>query len=128
VRGGIWKTKFFGWVDDKILGDLYAQCRVVAVPSVWPEPFGLTGLEAASFGKPVVAFDVGGIPQWLEDGQNGFLVESQNVDQLSEKISLLLENEALAGRIGQVGKKRLRKEFTLERHLDKLEKVLVDKA
>ncbi|MCG2686180.1 glycosyltransferase, partial [Candidatus Parcubacteria bacterium] len=87
-----------------------------------------TGLEAAGFSKPVVAFDVGGISQWLEDGQNGFLVEPQSREHLTEKISLLLEDKSLARRMGQVGKKRLQEKFTLERHLDKLEKVLANKV
>ena len=47
----------------------------MAVPSLWPEPFGLVGLDAASLGRPAVAFDVGGIGEWLTDGANGRLVE-----------------------------------------------------
>jgi glycosyltransferase involved in cell wall biosynthesis len=43
------------------------------VPSLWPEPFGLVGLEAARLSVPAVAFDVGGVTEWLKDGVNGFL-------------------------------------------------------
>ena len=47
------------------------QASLLAVPSVWPEPFGLTGLEAAACGVPAVAFDVGGIREWLTDDETG---------------------------------------------------------
>ena len=52
-----------------------AGAVLVAVPSLWPEPFGLVGLDAAALGRPAIAFDVGGIGEWLTDGVNGKLVE-----------------------------------------------------
>ena len=56
---------------DRLIGALAA---VLAVPSVWPEPFGLVGLEAAARGVPAVAFDTGGIRQWLHHQISGLLV------------------------------------------------------
>ena len=46
---------------------------MLVVPSLWPEPFGLVGLEAARHRLPVAAFAVGGIPDWLRPGVNGYL-------------------------------------------------------
>ena len=47
---------------------------LLLVPSLWPEPFGMVGVEAARRGVPAVAFAVGGIPEWLIDGVTGRLV------------------------------------------------------
>ena len=70
-RDGVAVT-FAGWVSpderDRRLGD-----ADLLVPSTWPEPFGLVGLEAARAGVPAAAFDVGGIRDWLIDGQTGAL-------------------------------------------------------
>jgi glycosyltransferase involved in cell wall biosynthesis len=61
---------FPGWVPQDALRALAAEHDVFVMPSVWPEPFGLAGLE---LGLPVAAFSVGGIPDWLTDGENGHL-------------------------------------------------------
>jgi glycosyltransferase involved in cell wall biosynthesis len=55
-----------GWVDHTGIGALLAESRALVLPSLWDEPFGIVGLEALSLGVPVVAFRVGGIPEWME--------------------------------------------------------------
>ena len=104
-----------------------------AVPSVWPEPFGLVGLEAASAGLPAIAFDVGGISQWLKDGVNGFLVPGNPPTARSLALGLV---EAFADleRIERMGvaAREMAFEMSVEKHLDRLEEVFdsvcVDKA
>jgi glycosyltransferase involved in cell wall biosynthesis len=71
---------FPGWVSPAERAALLKQTDLLVVPSVWPEPFGLVGLEAALFGVPSVAFSVGGIPDWLSDGVNGSIVEEGVID------------------------------------------------
>ena len=63
-----------GWIDAARRDAALARASVLALPSRWPEPFGLVGLEAARFGVPTVAFDTGGIRTWLTPGVNGLLV------------------------------------------------------
>ncbi|MDD4310410.1 MAG: glycosyltransferase family 4 protein, partial [Candidatus Cloacimonetes bacterium] len=66
------KAEFLGWAAD--VNQIYAGADIVVVPSRWQEPFGLVGLEAFSKSKPVVAFDIGGISEWLKHKVNGLLV------------------------------------------------------
>lgn len=65
---------FTGWLDDDRRWEGVRRSSIVALPSVWPEPFGLVGLEAGALGVPAIATDVGGVREWLRDGLNGALV------------------------------------------------------
>jgi glycosyltransferase involved in cell wall biosynthesis len=60
-----------GWVSPDARDLLLQEADLLLVPSIWAEPLGLVGLEAARFGVPAVAFDLGGVRQWLADGVNG---------------------------------------------------------
>jgi glycosyltransferase involved in cell wall biosynthesis len=66
---------FPGWLDSDRRADVLNASDLLLIPSRWPEPFGLVGLEAGLHGVPCVAFDVGGIREWLHHDTNGWLVE-----------------------------------------------------
>ena len=53
-----------GWVERGRLSALYARARALVLPSRWQEPFGIVGIEALSFGVPVVAWESGGVGEW----------------------------------------------------------------
>ena len=82
------RVTFTGWLSHNELNRFYQRCALVVVPSIWPEPFGMVGIEAMSYEKPVVAFDVGGISEWLTNGRNGFLVPPGDEKKLADKIKL----------------------------------------
>jgi len=70
------RVEFPGWVDAAARQAFLRAAHLLVVPSLWPEPFGLVGLEAAAFGVPAVACNVGGVRDWLEDGVSGRLVSA----------------------------------------------------
>lgn len=70
------EIEFVGWVNPDHLPSLFATCHLLVVPSVWPEPFGLVGLEAGLHCLPAAAYAAGGIPDWLKDGVNGYLASA----------------------------------------------------
>jgi glycosyltransferase involved in cell wall biosynthesis len=95
----------------------------MAVPSLWPEPFGLVGLEAASHGVPSVAFDVGGIREWLQDDVGGRLVrEVGDADALGGAIASMCTTPGELARLGD-GARRAARMLTITAHLDVLERV-----
>jgi glycosyltransferase involved in cell wall biosynthesis len=115
------KVRFAGWVSPQGLGEYYAGAKLVVVPSRWPEPFGMIGLEAMHYGRPVVAFRVGGIPDWLEDGVTGLAAPEQDVHALAGSIDRLLGDAQLCAKLGAQAQARVREKFSFERYLDRLE-------
>jgi glycosyltransferase involved in cell wall biosynthesis len=114
---------FPGWVAADALARLLHAASLLVVPSVWPEPFGLVGLEAAAHGVPAVAFDAGGIRQWLRDGVNGRLVKPVGDPvALGGAIADLLADAAAVDRLS-AGACRVAEELSLDAHLDRLEGV-----
>lgn len=67
------EVRFAGWLEGLRARKAIEDADAIVVPSVWPEPFGLVGPEAGLLGVPAIAFDVGGISDWLSDGVNGYL-------------------------------------------------------
>jgi glycosyltransferase involved in cell wall biosynthesis len=63
-RGEGPELEVLGWVERDRLPGLYRRARALLLPSRWQEPFGIVGLEALSFGVPVVAWESGGVPEW----------------------------------------------------------------
>lgn len=66
-------VRFAGWLDEGARDAELAAADLLVLPSVWPEPFGIAGLDAAHLGVPSVAFAVGGVAEWLADGETGQL-------------------------------------------------------
>lgn len=123
-RGLPERVEFRGWVDHVELAKFYREAAVVAVTSIWPEPFGLIGIEAMARSRPVVAFDVGGISEWLADKETGFLVKRGDIVALAEKIDLLLHDVTLRQKMGISGYERAKQFFNRKRHVEKLMRVL----
>ncbi|MDD4310370.1 MAG: glycosyltransferase family 4 protein, partial [Candidatus Cloacimonetes bacterium] len=103
------KAEFLGWAAD--VNQIYAGADIVVVPSRWQEPFGLVGLEAFSKAKPVVAFDIGGISEWLKHKVNGLLVYPGDSGKLAMAISSLLKNPELRQRYGKAGLELCKQHF-----------------
>jgi glycosyltransferase involved in cell wall biosynthesis len=66
-------VKYAGWVGSDQKLELIREADLLAVPSLWPEPFGLVGIEAGSLGLPAVGYAAGGVPDWLIPGVTGEL-------------------------------------------------------
>jgi glycosyltransferase involved in cell wall biosynthesis len=97
------RVRFMGFVPQEELKNFYRECTAVAISSVWPEPFATIGMEAMRYGIPVVAFDAGGIKDWLTDGQNGFLVPWMDREKYAARLEQLLKNKTLAREMGERG-------------------------
>lgn len=112
MAGGDERIRYIGYV--KQVEDVYHTADVVVVPSRWQEPLGLINLEAGACRRPVVATRVGGIPEVIHDGDNGFLVPPGNVNALTASVRRLVEDAALRERLGKRGRQLVEERFTLQ--------------
>ena len=112
---------FTGWIARAAVDTLCAQSDLLVLPSLWPEPLALVGLEAARHRLPVAAFAVGGISDWLTSGENGFLAPGNppTVEGLADAIIACLENPDTLARLRE-GAGRLSADFAFDRHVELL--------
>lgn len=117
-------TEFVGWVNEQHRDALLKESHLLVVPSVWPEPFGLVGPEAGLHGVPTAAFAVGGIPEWLNDGVNGYLAPADPPTSkgLAEAINKCLCNSETHERLRH-GAKVMAERFEMKNHLTPLLRV-----
>jgi len=114
------KVEFTGFLNRNEIKDYFAKASVVVIPSLWPEPFCMVGLEAMSCSKPVVAYDAGGISSWLRDNYNGYLASRGDIPGLVHRVDTLLKNKKLAEEMGRNGRKLFEEKFSKKIHLDNL--------
>jgi L-malate glycosyltransferase len=89
---------------------------VLLLPS-WEEPFGRAVVEAMAMGVPVVATDVGGPREIMQDGREGYLREPRNAPAWAHAVRLLADSPALASEMGRAGRRRAERSFTLQQHV-----------
>ncbi len=114
------RVKFRGWLEADELARELAEASIVVLPSVWPEPFGLVGIEAFAAGRPVVASATGGIGDWLQDGVNGISVPPGDPRALARALEQLLSAPARQAEMGAAGKRMAASRFTREHHAEAL--------
>jgi glycosyltransferase involved in cell wall biosynthesis len=108
--------------------ELYSAAAVVVYPSSQPEPFGLTLLEALASGKPIIVSRTGGMPEIIQDGITGYVVQTRDFEALGARIISLLENERLRRQLETTGREMARvhytKEMMAERNLEVYSRLL----
>ena len=116
---------FTGWLETDRCVDSFDRTDLLLVPSCWPEPFGMVGVEASLRGLPAVAFAVGGIPEWLTDGVNGRLVAADPPDskRFADAIVECLSDPAALARMRQHCRTSSRR-FSVDSHVSQLSHVL----
>ena len=120
-KDGRVKTVFEGWLGQNRIQELQSESDLLVMPSLWPEPFGRVGLESGSRGLPVAAFAVGGIPDWLCDGVNGYMApgDPATPNGLAQAIIKCLRTPAEHERL-RSGALAVARRFKLHNHIAQL--------
>ena len=101
---------FLGYVPDGKLPNLYSASNIFVLPAIY-ENFPFAILEAQSTGLPVISTKVGGIPEFLVDNENGFLIDPGDPPQLTQRVLTLLHDPKLAKEMGDRGRRLIEEKF-----------------
>ncbi|MFH0701999.1 MAG: glycosyltransferase family 4 protein [bacterium] len=115
--------KFLGFKSGKELEQEYKNCIATILPCNWFEAFGLTIIESFTYGKPVIASNIGAIPEIIENHKNGITFEPGNVDKLANAIEKFYLNNDLAVEMGKNGRIKAEIKYNSEAHYSKLMKI-----
>ncbi len=113
-------VRLLGWVDSQALESIYRQSSMLVLAS-YGEGVPMSVIEAMSHAVPVVCTPVGGVPEWVIDGQNGLLLHPGDVPALTAQILRLLREPALARSLGAAGLATVQERCTVEMVSDDLE-------
>jgi len=120
VRDMIASEEFSGFCSymgyEKNIAPVFAALDISVLPSI-EEGLGRTNLEAMAVGKPVISTKVGGIPEYITDGENGFLITYDSM-ALADRIRQLLDSPELCHSMGERGCRRVEERFSVEKYVD----------
>jgi glycosyltransferase involved in cell wall biosynthesis len=117
------QVQFLGQKTQPELAELFQRATGLVVPSRSPETFGQVGIEAMSFGLPVVGTNVGGIGEWLSHERTGLMCQPNNARSLSAAITRLFADRELTQRMGMCALESSRTRFSSQQHIDRLERL-----
>ena len=115
--------QFVGFIDD--MKGFMHSIDIFVLTSIW-EGFGYVLVEAMASYIPVVAFEISSNPEIVEHNKTGYLVPLFDMEAMTEKVAQLIDDEQLRKAIGQEGRKRVEKHFSIESTQENLEKLLAD--
>jgi colanic acid/amylovoran biosynthesis glycosyltransferase len=116
---------FLGALDSDSVGRELAKATIFLLPCVEADTgdrdgVPLSSVEAMYMGIPVISTNMASIPELIEDGKEGLLVEQRNVEQLASAIRMLLHDKGLRTAMGEKGRAKVEKEFNIHKEVDKL--------
>jgi glycosyltransferase involved in cell wall biosynthesis len=106
-------VKWLGWQDN--MPDIYSSSHIVCLPSYYAEGLPKSLIEAAACGRPVVAANVPGSREAVQDGLNGFLVPPKNAAALAEALERLILSPELRRKMGKAGRKLVEDHFSVDK-------------
>jgi len=114
------RVEFFGFVPGKKLWKMMGKAAVVAVPSIWNEPYGLVALEAMCQGTPIIVAKSGGLPEIIGDSEAGIVVPASDAKGLAKAISAIVDHADRAKTMGKAAYERARVIGDPQAHLAKI--------
>ncbi|WP_405410886.1 glycosyltransferase family 4 protein [Maribacter sp. Asnod1-A12] len=107
------QVDFLGWVSGSEKDKVFSQASIYCLPS-WGEGFPMGVLDAIAYGIPVITTPVGGIPDLIKNGENGYIFDTYNTEMLVEQLFVLMESQESRMAIVREADKLMKNEFNLQ--------------
>jgi len=120
MAGAPGNVSFVGRLGFEELLAFYRKARLLVVPSLWFEPFGMVAIDAMALGVPVIASRIGGLPYVVEDGVTGSLFEPGSPKDMEQQVRRLWEDPQLCVRMGRAAQQKVMREFTEDTYFHNL--------
>jgi glycosyltransferase involved in cell wall biosynthesis len=113
------RIEFTGYQPPEELLRILGSSKIVVVPSEWHENCPYAILESFAAGKPVIASNIGGIPELIQHGKDGLLFQPGNAGQLADWIRFLMDDSDLAKQLGSNGRRKIEEKYRADLHYEK---------
>jgi glycosyltransferase involved in cell wall biosynthesis len=113
-------VEFTGYLTGEALREAVRNAMFTVLPSEWYENNPVSVLEAFALGKPVIAANIGGIPEVITDGQEGLLFQTGNAEELAEKIRHLLMSPEERSSMGRAARTKVMEQFHPTKHYERI--------
>ncbi len=117
---GLGHVRLVGFKQGAELADLVRGSICTLLPVHWYENCPMSILESLAYARPVIASRMGGIPELVRDGEDGFLVASADVDQLADRLRWMADHRLEAAHLGQAGRLKVERDFHAAGHYERL--------
>jgi len=115
--------KFLGRIPNEKLSQYYQESLALIMPSIWMENCPIVALEAMMNKTPIIASNIGGLPDLVGHNKNGYLFKMGDYKELASYIKKLYNNVEVSKKMGECGFKKVKREFSKERYYKKLTEI-----
>lgn len=114
------RIKMLGFLNSTQMTEQIKKCKFVVVPSIWYENCPYSILETLAIGKPIIGANIGGIPELVNNNENGYIYDYNDIDELSKRMKELFENDDLVKTFSKKSKELAKKLYTKENYYNEL--------
>ena len=117
------RITLLGYQNQDSIHKYITNSRFVVIPSICNENCPYSVLEAMEIGKPIVASRIGGIPELIADGENGYLYKADDINELKEKLTLLLDDDEKVNSFAQKSRELYESYYSPDSYYNELIKI-----
>lgn len=114
------RVKLLGFLNKDEMREVTRKARFIVIPSIWYENCPYSAIETQAIGKPIIGANIGGIPELVKDKENGLIYKYDDVNDLTNKLNQLFENDKLVNEYSKNAKEYAKKEYSIESYYKKL--------